>query len=406
MGSTVLVTCGGNASCSYPTQRLSYKDAKTKTGTCRWGESFQDGQTSQDLSGCITFKPASGASPTLSGLAIGVPDVMIDSVPTDTSNGSGVNIGWDSQLGGSCSAYSVHDIVLKNTTGRILNVNGAHYLYVIGGSYGPNNDNSSNIEPCYTSSSDHWNTDHVAIDGTTFHDYLQVSAGAHDECIHWQDTDQGVVRNSRFLNCAQQDISFHPRSYGFDRLTHITVENNVFDMACSNQGSPCGIVSGGQIVMGCNPSEPIGNFIIRYNSFDAGGGDGEGIEFDIDVRTCAAGSGNFTVTGNIMGGAVYNSDCSNWINDGVTFDHNLFFHSLNCGTGNLTGVSPSAVYTNPSPGTWDYSEKPGAPSVDYISNGIAYPPTDIVGEPRPQHNAPDAGAYEHPCNSSVAHPSA
>ena len=159
-------------------------------------------------------------------------------------------------------------------------------------------------------------------------------------------------------------------------------------MACSNQGSPCGIDSGGQIVMGCNPSEPIGNFFIRYNSFDARRRRRRRDRVRHPRQNLRRPVRQLHRHRKHHGRRRLHSDCTNWINDGVTFDHNLFFHSLNCGNGNLTGISPSAVYTNPSPGTWDCSEKPGAPSIDYISNGIAYPPTDIVGGTRPQHNAP------------------
>ena len=287
----------------------------------------------------------------------------------------------------------MHDVVLKDVTAQILNVNGAHYLYVIGGSYGPNDDNSSNIEPCYLDGSDYSNTDHVALDGTTFHDYLQLQAGDHDECIHWQDTDQGLVRNSRFLNCAQQDISFHPRAFGIDRLTHFTIENNVFDIACSNQQAPCGHVSGGGLVFGCNPIGAARGLRHPVQQLRLGGDGGDRVRQL--PRRMRHGVRRLHVTGNILGGPVYNSDCTKLDQRRRHVRPQPLLPLTQLRQRKPHRISPSAVYTNPSPGTWDYSEKPGAPSIDYISNGIAYPHRHRRRNP-PQHNAPDAGAYEHP----------
>ena len=389
-GSTVLVTCGSASSCTYPVERISRGVSKQGPTTCRWREPFRDGGTAQNLSGCVTFRPAPHASPVLEGLTVSSPGVMADGLRTDLANGGGVNVGWDPQVGGSCSEYGVHDVVLKDVSAKILNVNGVHYLYVIGGSYGPNDDNSSNIEPCYLDGSDYSNTDHVALDGTTFHDYLQLQAGDHDECIHWQDTDQGLVRNSRFLNCAQQDISFHPRDFGIDRLTHFTIENNVFDVACSHQQAPCGHVSGGGLVFGCNPSEPLGDFVIRFNSF--GSGD-EGLEFDSFLDECAKGSGGFAITGNILGGPVYNLECTNTQNrDGAIWSYNLFFGKLTCGVGSRPGASPSSTYVDES--RYDFRLKTGSPAVDLVPATVARPATDLRGAGRPLRFRADAGAFQ------------
>ena len=53
------------------------------------------------------------------------------------------------------------------------------------------------------------------------------------ECIHFQGADNSVIVKSKFLNCAQQDVSFQTQS-GRSSINGLTIENNVFDAACSH----------------------------------------------------------------------------------------------------------------------------------------------------------------------------
>ncbi len=393
-GSTVLVTCGGASACSYPTQYLRQRYAKPAGSVCRWAETFKDGATAQNLSGCVTFKPAAGVTPTITGgIDISVPYVLIDGLRTglDPAGGNGgILVGLDNSIGGAdCTSLQSHDIILKNTVTNILTVDGAHYLYLVGGSYGPYNDHSSNIEPCLDGAGNHFNTDHVAIDGATFHDYYVVTAGAHDECIHWQDTSQGILRNSRFLNCGQQDVSFQTRNFGYTHLRAFTIENNYFDGACSHQPAPCGVVSGGTTTLICSGSdltaEDLQDFTIRFNSYASAGAP--------SFQTYGGCGANITMTGNIVSGPWSTLSCTNDQTAGVTYLDNLFFNNIPCGTGNLLNTNPATTYTNEN--AYDWTLKTGATAIDAIPPGITYPTTDITGTPRPQHAAPDAGATEH-----------
>ncbi len=393
-GSTVLVTCGGASACSYPTQYLRQRYAKPAGSVCRWAETFKDGATAQNLSGCVTFKPAAGVTPTITGgIDISVPYVLIDGLRTglDPAGGNGgILVGLDNSIGGAdCTSLQSHDIILKNTVTNILTVDGAHYLYLVGGSYGPYNDHSSNIEPCLDGAGNHFNTDHVAIDGATFHDYYVVTAGAHDECIHWQDTSQGILRNSRFLNCGQQDVSFQTRNFGYTHLRAFTIENNYFDGACSHQPAPCGVVSGGTTTLICSGSdltaEDLQDFTIRFNSYASAGAP--------SFQTYGGCGANITMTGNIVSGPWSTLSCTNDQTAGVTYLDNLFFNNIPCGTGNLLNTNPATTYTNEN--AYDWTLKTGATAIDAIPPGITYPTTDITGTPRPQHAAPDAGATEY-----------
>ena len=73
---------------------------------------------------------------------------------------------------------------------------------------------------------------------------------------------------------------------------------------------------------------------------------------------------------------------------------NVFFNGVACGVGNALHTDPTAVYAAPSYPSFDYSELPGAPSLDFVPGDVPRPETDITGAPRVQGKRADAGAFE------------
>jgi len=73
---------------------------------------------------------------------------------------------------------------------------------------------------------------------------------------------------------------------------------------------------------------------------------------------------------------------------------NVFFNGVACGAGNTVRNDPAAIYASPSYPAFDYSERTGASSIDFMPDGMPTPSIDITGAPRRQGSRVDAGAFE------------
>jgi hypothetical protein len=301
-------------------------------------------------------------------------------------SGNGVEVGWSSRLGGACSNYNVHDVIVRNMTAEGLFIHGVTYTYVVGGNYGHVNALSSVVAGCNPGSGPESHTNHLAIDGATWQDDIQTGSGQHLECIHWFDGKNSVVRNSRFLNCAQFDISFQPTGFPNGDVSNFLLENNVLDVPCSHQGSACG--SNHTVAFACNsaPATTPG-IVVRYNSFPTN----ETPQFLEGFAGCFV---SVPFYGNTGGGPPNAYVCTTDTGKGVNYTNNVWTTSNPCGTNNSTGNPANTLYTNPT--SYNFTPPNNAPEIDYIPTGTPYPPTDITGTPRPQHAKPDAGAYELP----------
>ena len=338
---------------------------------------------SQDLSGCVTFQPASAGSVTLAGLSISAPFVRVDGF---TITG-GVTYGWDGNAaGGNCDQQLAHDEILSNDTLSGFYVSGVQQVYLVADNVGPTTDSSNNIQPCDPASINNQgayvNTDHVAVIGSTIHDVTTSNSSGHIEGIHWQDTSYGYVGDSKFLNNDQQDISFHPHG-GHDHLDHFLLENNVFDLPSSHHtGGGAGDI--GALTWGCD-SGTLVDVTVRFNSYH--GND----TFDGSFTGGASKCPPIQSYGNILDGPVNDYNCS--VNaTRITYSHNIFTNAVACGTGNATGNSYASLYKNP--GGYDYSLKRGASALDWVPARLPHPRTDINGARRPLRFNSDAGAYQ------------
>jgi hypothetical protein len=469
-GDTVEVEAG-----SYPSQFIPASEAKTGSYTCTWNETFGDGTTtSKNLSGCIRFEPYGGAV-TVTGantvITIDVPYVLLDDINPDSSNPAsptGVTVGLNGYVGGDCSQINTTDDILENVTAETLGISGGHYIYVVGGTYGNTNPGVSNVvtgcnEDNGTAT---WNSDHIAIDGATFENVIQTcylsdsacgNIDEHMECVHWFDGVDSVIQNTKFLNCAQLDISI--QCDGFMpgcNAANMLVQNNIFDSTCSHQTQentwtpsgetyPGGTCSGsGQIITGCSPGQnaPTGS-TFRFNSFgnDQPGAFGPttgGIGFDTDGSSGPCFSPTYVYANTGIGyaggnncptpiGVTYFSDFVTFFNappsgwtppptdacgspsdsyiNGYTYTAST---SADCpfpGYNASTGECPEnieALYTNQP--SYNFTPPSGAPQLGYITSSpgswFGYPPTDILGNTRSYPLTP--GAYQNVGGGSSA----
>ena len=220
------------------------------------------------------------------------------------------------------------------------------------------------------------------------HDYRQTNIAAHMECIHFQGADNSVIMKSKFLNCAQQDISFQTQ-YGRSSINGLTIENNVFDAACSHPqpGDVCGIVSGGTTTFICNGAgETLANVVMRFNSLN-------GSPSFQPQPSCTM--NRISLIGDILVGPNTSYTCLKTQAAGVTYSYDAFTNTngVACGIGNLVGVTAPTTWNNPA--NYDYSLKSTSRAVNLVPMTVPYPKTDITGTIRPQQSSPDAGAYEY-----------
>lgn len=383
-GGTVLVGCGGAPTCSYPPQDIPYTVARANPGACRAAETFPDGTTTpNDTSGCITFEPQPGGTPTIASVAVEVPYVQLSGLTFSNGVFAGANIG---RTNAPCAAWNVHDVVLRNLTAPSFTVDAASYVYVEGGSYGPLLDQASHVSGCRDASGAYVQGSHLAIDRTVLHDYRQTRVGAHLECLQFQGSDQSVILNSRFFNCGQQGISFET-NLGVSSINGLLLLNDVFDAACSHPqpGDVCGVVSGGTTTFICDgPGQTLANVVMRFNTLN-------GSPSFQRIGSCAM--SNILLTGNILVGPAFDSACNNAHSEGVTYAFNAFTNAsgVACGEGNVLGALPATTWVDPA--NFDYRLQRGSRAIDVVPAAPGLP-RDMNGVPRPLRGRADAGSYQ------------
>jgi chitodextrinase len=297
----------------------------------------------------VLFRPAAGASVSVAGLEIYGSHLEIDNLNFTS---------WPYVR----TRKTADDVTLRNDTAGKFEVLGSSNVSLIGGSYGPMNDDSNNIAP--ESPSDSKVPTNILLDGVTIHNFHLTNGTAHVDCLHSWGGNGITIRNSVFYDCEVFDILFTVDSV-VGTPTNVTIENNFLD--CCRGGFF-------SIYLGDQHGEKYSNYLIRNNSTDKAIGIGTS-----NIQTISG----LNFYGNI---APSFQGCGK---TGVTADYNVWYAGSKCGSHDQVAASG---FVNPS--AHDFHLGSGAAAIDH-GDPASYPAKDIDGQARPMGGMPDAGADEH-----------
>ena len=298
----------------------------------------------------VLFRPAAGATVTLSSLSISGSHVEVRDMrlTTDGSVGS--------------SPIDTRDVTLRNLSGRSLFLR-ADDVLIAGGSYGGFDgcDAGAPEDGVKLWSDSNRGADGITLDGVRIHDIRRTGCDRHTDCIQIYSGTNHTIKNSTLVNCPTTGIIARPSSSS-QKLENITIENNYFGA----------VLDGSEAInIGTAPDRCSG-MVIRYNTIVS-----ESSSFD--CLTASGGPGSL-VEGNIISVGAGND---------ATFRFNVFRSgSAVLGTGAFQ-CTPS--YRNSAAGDWRLAT--GDTCARGRGNPTSHPTTDAEGQTRPQATI-DAGADE------------
>src|SRR4249920_3201370 len=322
-GDTVEVAGG-----SYPGQAINPDSSKTSSSD-------------------VVFRPASGASVTMSGEL--------------EANGAHFEV-RDMTLNQVNFPNSANDITLRNIVNHGMWWQGSSNISIIGGEIScPTCDAHSHMQ-----NSGSTPPHNILFDGVYFHDW-QSQAGEHVECLQILGGDGITIRNSVFKNCGTGNgglgatADLHLQTYGSPAPKNILIENNFFYAS----GNP-------YVIQG----EDFVNLDFRYNSMAGplllydGPSPGTGID----------------IVGNILPYDSWAGCNAQQAGDPINWSHNV-----------MSGGTCGASDKNAAPGFVDKNSNLHLTAGSAARNAGdpgSFPGTDIDGQSRPLGGLPDAGADE------------
>jgi hypothetical protein len=120
------------------------------------------------------------------------------------------------------------DVTFLNMRAGIFTLVGGTNISIRGGEVGPWTTNSGGEDPQVQAASGYPPVN-ILIEGVYFHDIQKGSPSDHTECLQFGAGQNVVIRNNRFVRCADHDIFI--RSWGrfdADKIANFTIENNFF----------------------------------------------------------------------------------------------------------------------------------------------------------------------------------
>jgi hypothetical protein len=436
-GQTVCIENGALTSSSLT---IPWDSSKTSTNCDGWVD--MSANPTPITSGCVTFTPDTGATPscfndgaspsTTASWSIEGNDVRLLNFNCGSGSlGGGIDI--SNCVAGQQPAYIVIDGFTggRGRSGAGLD-GGFHlggYIHNIGilnstfnWDVGASADNYAGahgqINPCGSGTGTNISTNPVMpydirLQNDVFENQYQV--GTHNACIHVTDAgkqapngisglDHLILERVKLLNCAGNGIEIQPRGYH-----DVTIENSIFAAVCSGQsqsspgpaGGTCQ-VEGDVINLGGDypdtSNQCYTNDTVRFNTSVGG-------EVKYDVTLCDSvgtqpHSGQ-TVNdyGNVWGnGSGYTSfrcglttGAPSWIN---MHDEVWSTSGANCGTNSQQADNQLVDGTSP---TYNFHlANCAVVAANMLSTSVSggYPPIDYSGNTRPAGTNLDAGAFE------------
>jgi hypothetical protein len=296
----------------------------------------------------VVFRGASDASVQVDYLDITGSHITIENVTVG---------GWHVKTG-------ANDITLRNvnSTERVF-ITSATNVSVIGGVVdggGRYWDNGNQVKRASNSAPI---PENILFDGVVIRNFRKnPSSDDHVDCLHFFSGSGITVRNSRIENCEHFGILFTVL-FGFSPR-NIVIENNFFD--CCGEGYYALQLGGGH-------GEAFDNVLIRYNSSN---------------KSITPGTDNAVSNVRFVGNNV--PDINGCRRSGITSAYNVLHGAGSSTCGPNDKLVPSGFLNA---GALDFHLRADAAARD-AGDPSNYPATDIDGQPRPQGNAPDAGADE------------
>jgi hypothetical protein len=273
----------------------------------RYPEQILTRDETRDSPDDVTFRPAAGATVKVAGLTFGQ--------WTDDLGAEHVQV-RDMEVG-TIMARRTDDLTFRDLRLRSFWVEGGRDIRFVGGSVGGITGANPWVGTWRGSDGETEIPADVVIDGVEFHDVRMKKRSDHIECLHVNDVDGFVVRNSRFHDCDTFDMLV---MYGYEEvLRDILVENNDFGETGNSFGGPA--YFGLSLRFGRNVTVRGNTSAAPWAGPDAGGGPI---------------AGAWIVEDNTFPGL---QSCP----DGVTFRHNVWTGrgAEPCGPGDRTAAGAS-----------------------------------------------------------------
>jgi hypothetical protein len=254
------------------------------------------------------------------------------------------------------------DVTLRGSKAQLFFIRSADNVSIIDTEFGPS-DVISQIGIISGESACEPAPRNILLDGVYMHDFTNDDPAVHMECLTVQAFEGMVIRRSRFYHCEDFDVFFKARAPTI-HSRDLVIENSWFDVPWPDGTSAIQF------------SEPDGgspsftNVLIRHNAFNGT------LMLKPEVSYT-----NLAVIANV--GTRNGGDC-----DQMTSSHNVWSGTAPCTT---TDTQAPTGFVNQN--GFDFHLTPGAAAIDH-GHPTQHPATDIDGDPRPQGNAPDAGADE------------
>jgi hypothetical protein len=307
----------------------------------------------------VTFVPAREARVVLDALTFG----------KWTADVGASHVAIQDMRVGTVVARRAADLTFRNLTMQSFWIEGGRGIRFLGGSAGGVRGGNPWIGTWYDAAGHTQTPRGVVVDGVDFHDIRMKRPSDHISCLHIEDVDGFVVRNSRFHDC---DIFDMLVMYGQNEiLRDILIENNVFEPTHHSFGGPT--YFGLSLRFGTNVTVRSNTSTAPWAGPDAGDG---------------------TIAGWVVANNIFPSlqSCPG----GITFSHNLWIgdNAERCDSTDRLASDPGLR----DPAHRDYRLTDGSPAVD-AGDPARSSRADIDGAPRPAGAAPDAGAYELPASA-------
>jgi hypothetical protein len=290
----------------------------------------------------ITFRPALGASVTVSGLDVTADHVTVRDV---TSQGYMAVEGRTEDTVDDLQLYNVH--AAKHWLA------GSRDFLWKGGSIGPSHDDKASMIAGTPTSY------RATYDGVLWHDATRSNASVHTECLMALGVQGLTIRNSRFVNCAVFNILISKLD-GDPDPRDVLIENTVF-----GETKDVGTKAAYHALM--TGALPWNGFVLRNNVWEQ----------------TPAFQGSFTnarITSNIGPMSVCQA--------GIAYSHNVFT-DRRCGATDVQDAKAMSQFV--SPGAGDFRLLPGASAIDR-GDPLDSSQLDALGYRR--RGLPDAGAFE------------